>query len=100
MSHPLEILKGAELLKKTIGAEKILFAIEEDNLEMIETIKSKIYSLKWEHAGARVVPRLYPQGLESTLLQAWFPLGTFNNKIMTSAEPSDRPALCTNERYH
>ena len=73
MSHSLEILKGAGLLKKALGAEKIVFALESCNLEMIELIKSKIYFLKWEHAEVRTVPALYPQGLESTLLQAWFP---------------------------
>jgi electron transport complex protein RnfC len=39
---------------------------------MIELIKSKIYFLKWEDAEVRTVPALYPQGPESTLLQAWF----------------------------
>lgn len=73
LSHALEILKGAELLKKALGAEKIFFAFEACNLEMIELIKSKIYFLKWEHAEVRTVPALYPQGLESTLLRAWFP---------------------------
>ncbi len=73
MSHPVEILKGAETFKKILGAEKICFALEECNLEMIELIKSKIYFLKWEHVEVRTVPALYPQGLESTLLQAWFP---------------------------
>ena len=72
LSHPVEILKGAELLKKAAGAEKILFALEDPNLEMVELIKSKIYFLKWNHAEVRTVPALYPQGLESTLLQAWF----------------------------
>jgi Na+-translocating ferredoxin:NAD+ oxidoreductase subunit C len=73
MSHPVEILRGAELLKKVAGAGKILFAIESTNLEMIELIKSKIYFLKWDFAEVRTVPAFYPQGLESTLLQAWFP---------------------------
>jgi len=73
MSHPLEILRGAELLKKAGGIEKIIFAVEDSNLEMIELIKSKIYFLKWEHVEVRTVPTLYPQGLESTLLQTWFP---------------------------
>ena len=71
-SHPVEILRGAELLRNACGAEKILFAVEETNLEMIELLKSKIYFLKWEHVEVRSVPALYPQGLESTLLQAWF----------------------------
>ncbi len=73
LSHPVEILRGAEMLKKAIGAEKILFACENSNLEMVELIKSKIYFLKWEHVEIRTVPALYPQGLEGTLLQAWFP---------------------------
>jgi electron transport complex protein RnfC len=73
LSHSVEILKGAELLKKALGAEKILFALESCNLEMIELIKSKIYFLKWEDTEVRTVPALYPQGFEGTLLQAWFP---------------------------
>ncbi len=72
LTHPVEILRGAELLRKICGAEKILFAFEHCNLEMIELLKSKIYFLKWKHAEVRTVPALYPQGLESTLLQAWF----------------------------
>jgi electron transport complex protein RnfC len=84
MSHSLEILKGAELLKKALDAEKIFFALEDCNLEMIELIKSKIYFLKWEHVEVRTVPALYPQGLESTLLQAWFP-GEENEAVVFPA---------------
>ena len=73
MSHPVEILRGAELLRKTAKAEKIIFALEDSNLETVELIKSKIYFLKWTHAEVRTVPALYPQGLESILFQAWFP---------------------------
>ncbi|MFH1208893.1 MAG: RnfABCDGE type electron transport complex subunit C [Candidatus Omnitrophota bacterium] len=84
MSHSLEILKGAELLKKTLGAEKIFFVLESCNLEMIELIKSKIYFLKWEHVEVQTVPALYPQGLESTLLRAWFP-GTEEEAVVFPA---------------
>jgi electron transport complex protein RnfC len=73
MSHPVEILRGAELLRKACAAEKILVAIESCNQEMAELIKSKIYFLKWTHVEVRTVPALYPQGLENALLQAWFP---------------------------
>lgn len=76
MSHAVEILRGAELLRKACGAEKILFAAESSNLEMIELIKSKIYFLKWDHVEVRTVPPVYPQGLEATLLRAWFPGGS------------------------
>jgi len=73
MSQPVEILKGAELIRKACGAKKIIFALEKPNLETIELIKSKIYFLKWDHVEVRTVPALYPQGIESTLLQTWFP---------------------------
>lgn len=75
LSHPVEILKGAELLRKALGAKKILFAFEACNFEIGELIKSKIFFLKWAHADARAVPALYPQGLERLLLQHWFPAG-------------------------
>jgi electron transport complex protein RnfC len=73
MAQPMEILKGAELLRKSCGAERIIFAAEKPNLELVELIRSKVYFLKWEHVEVRTVPAFYPQGLESTLLQAWFP---------------------------
>lgn len=72
LSHPLEILKGADLLKKAAGAVKILFVLEDCNSELIELIKSKIYFLKWNHVEVRTVPAIYPQGLESLLIQNWF----------------------------
>ncbi len=72
MSHPVEILRGAELLRKACHAEKVVFALEDSNRETAELIKSKIYFLKWTHAEVRTVPAIYPQGLENTLLQAWF----------------------------
>jgi len=72
MAHPLEILKGAEILKKTTRANQILFVFEDCNLELVELFKSKIYFLKWEHVKVRTVPAVYPQGHETTLLQRWF----------------------------
>ncbi len=86
-SHSLEILKGAELLKKAMGAERIFIAIESCNLEMIELIKSKIYFLKWKHVEVRTVPALYPQGLECMLLQSWFP-GEEDRAVVFPASPA------------
>jgi len=71
-SHPVEILRGAELLKKAACAARIVFAVEECNSEVIELLKSKIYFLKWDYAEVRSVPARYPQGLESLLLEEWF----------------------------
>lgn len=71
MSHPLEVLKGAELLKKVTGADKIIMAIEACNFEMIELIKSKIFFLKWDFIEIQQVPAFYPQGSETLLLRQW-----------------------------
>ena len=49
MSHPVEILKGAEIFRKAIAADKVIIAIQKDKLEVAELIKSKIYFLKWNN---------------------------------------------------
>lgn len=72
LSHALEVLKGAKFLQKAIGANKIIFALEANDLEMIELIRSKIYFLKEKNIEVWPVASVYPNGLESTLLQTWF----------------------------
>lgn len=74
MSHPLEILKGAEILRKALGAEKLVIALLEDKLQVAELFKSKIYFLKWDHVDVRVLPQVYPQGLDVPLLETLFGL--------------------------
>lgn len=70
--HPVEVLKGAECLRKALGAEKISFAFEACNFDVGELLKSKIFFLKWAHAEVCAVPALYPQGVESLLLRNRF----------------------------
>lgn len=60
MSHPLELLKGAEILREACGAKKILFVTETDKRESAELIKSKIYFLKWEQAEVLMLEPGYP----------------------------------------
>ncbi len=74
MSHPLEILKGAEILRKALGAEKLVIALLEDKLQVAELFKSKIYFLKWNHVDVRVLPQVYPQGLDVPLVETLFGL--------------------------
>ncbi len=72
MSRPLEIIKGAEILRKVIGAERIILAIEDNKLEVAELLKSKVYFLKWEHFEVRALPTKYPQGAKMLLAQSLF----------------------------
>ncbi|MFA6600630.1 MAG: RnfABCDGE type electron transport complex subunit C [Candidatus Omnitrophota bacterium] len=67
MSHPLEILKGAELLRKASGAEQVVITTEQDKMEAAELLKSKIYFLKWNHYAVKVLPQAYPQDIDTML---------------------------------
>lgn len=69
MSHPLEILKGAEILRKALGAERLILGLLDDKIQVAELFKSKIYFLKWEHVEVRVFPAVYPQGLPAPLFE-------------------------------
>lgn len=72
MSHALEVLRGAEILRKMYGAEQVLVATEENKLEAAELFKSKIYFLKWNHVEVRTLPGLFPQGDEKILVKQLF----------------------------
>lgn len=67
MSHPVEILKGAEIFRKALCAERIHFVIEDNKLEVAELLQSKVYFLKWKHVDTTVLPALYPQDDEQVL---------------------------------
>jgi Na+-translocating ferredoxin:NAD+ oxidoreductase subunit C len=67
MSHPLEILKGAEFLRQALDAEDIIIVVENNKLEVAETLKSKIFFQKWNHVQVEVMPSLYPHGTNSLL---------------------------------
>jgi electron transport complex protein RnfC len=66
-SHLPEVLKGADILRKASGAEKVVFLVEEANREEYELIRSKIYLLKWTFCAVQMVPAIYPAGSEAFL---------------------------------
>lgn len=67
MSHPVEILKGVEILRRSLGAEEIVIITQDNKVEVAELLKSKIYFLKWKHVEVRVIPSVYPAGTSSML---------------------------------
>jgi Na+-translocating ferredoxin:NAD+ oxidoreductase subunit C len=67
MSHPVEILKGVELLRKAAGAESVTIVTQDNKVEAAELLKSKIYFLKWKHVEVRVIPSVYPAGTDKML---------------------------------
>lgn len=67
MSHPHEILRGAEILRKAAGAERVKIVTQDDKLEAAETLKSKIFLSKLKHFEIEVIPSLYPHGTDRML---------------------------------
>lgn len=74
MSAPVEILKGAEILRDLVGAERVVVAMQDNNLEVAEILKSKIYFLKWNHFEIQILPSIYPQDEKKLLLRKIFHL--------------------------
>lgn len=69
MAHPLELLKGAEILRRAAEAERVMIATETDKMESAEILKSKIYFLKWKNFEVRIFPPLFPQDEPSLLIE-------------------------------
>ena len=67
LEHPVEILKGAELLRLASGAKKVLIAVEKNKLEAVELLNSKNYYLKFSAIETLTLPARYPQGSERAL---------------------------------
>lgn len=70
MSHPLEILKGAEMLRRALSAREVVIATEDNKLEPAELLKSKIFFLRWQSYRLQIFPSKYPQGAEEVLVPA------------------------------
>lgn len=68
MAHPMEFLKGAEILRRAAGLEKVVIAVAQHAEQAVEVLKSKIYFLKWGHMEARAVSLRYPQDDPAVLL--------------------------------
>ncbi len=68
LAHPLEILKGAEILRRAAGLKEIIIALPEDAGQAIDVLKSKIYFLKWEHVKLRIFPSRFPQDDPAVLM--------------------------------
>ena len=67
MSHPVEVLKGLEIIRRILEPQKTRVAFQDNIPDALELFKSKIFFLKWNHLTLQSVPALYPQG-ENTVL--------------------------------
>jgi len=67
LNHPVEILKGTEMLRNASGARQAIIAVEANKLEVVELLNSKNYALKIKMVKAQTLPTRYPQGAPRTL---------------------------------
>ncbi len=71
LENPVEILTGALITRKCLGAEKVIIGIEDNKPQAIKTIKDKVNSGS-EFSGIEVaqLATKYPQGGEKQLIKA------------------------------
>ena len=68
--NPLEVIKGAQLIKKAVGAEKCYIGIEKNKMDALELLFSKIRSHNVPDMKPLPLPVKYPQGAEKQLIHA------------------------------
>lgn len=67
MSHPLEILRGGEILRKVFGAKELIVALEDNKEEVAELLKSKVFFHSEAKVRIEMLPAKYPQGADTVL---------------------------------
>lgn len=69
MSHPVEVLKGGEILRRALGAQKLIVVLEDNKEEVAELLKSKVFFHRWSQAEIQTLPSRYPQEREEILVR-------------------------------
>lgn len=69
MSHPMEILKGGEILRRAVGAKNLIVAVADDKEEVAELLKSKIFLHSRPSVRVEILPSRYPQGNPKLLIR-------------------------------
>ena len=72
LNHPTDVLYGAELLLKASGLKRCVIVIEDNKLDCVELLLSKIRGLHFKQIEVKKLPARYPQGEESELVRAIF----------------------------
>ena len=67
MTHPVEVLRAAEILSLLFEPREVILAIEDNKEEVIELLKSKVFFHTWSHTRIQALPARYPQEDETLL---------------------------------
>lgn len=67
---PIDVIRGAALAMKAVGAKQCYIGIEKNKMDAVELLRSKIRSLNIEGMVPIELPVKYPQGSEKQLIKA------------------------------
>ncbi len=99
INHPLEILYGAEFLLRASGAKKCVIAIENNKLDAIEILLSKIRGHGFNQMEVKALPTRYPQGSERELVRCVLG-GSVQSRISLVHSVATAFAVCEAVRFH
>jgi len=86
--HPTEMIKGVEILRRCVGAEKAVLVMEQTQAEPAEIIRSKIYFQQWKALDVWVKPYLYPQDMEAILKNDYVRAGQKEESLSVYSMPT------------
>ncbi|MDD5084928.1 MAG: electron transport complex subunit RsxC [Candidatus Omnitrophica bacterium] len=69
LAKPAEIIAGAEIIMRAVGAKRCIIAIEDNKLEALELINSKLFGMENKPIKTVRLKVKYPQGAEKQLIK-------------------------------
>lgn len=70
LEKPDEILRGALIVRKTLGARRVVLAVEDNKADVLKLMKEKAGSEPYEEVSVATLATKYPQGGEKQLIKA------------------------------
>jgi electron transport complex protein RnfC len=86
-----DVVQGAQILSRALGAARTVIAVEDDKPAAIAAVRAALESLPDTGIALFVLPALYPQGAERQLI-----LAVTGIEVPADALPQDAGVLCQN----
>jgi electron transport complex protein RnfC len=90
-SSASEVVRGAQLLRRALGAETCVIAVEDDKPEAITALRAALAPQDDAALSLAVVPAVYPQGAERQLITT-----VTGIEVPSGGLPADAGVICQN----
>jgi Na+-translocating ferredoxin:NAD+ oxidoreductase subunit C len=90
-THPEAILEGARIVAHMIGAEQVLFAVEDNKPEALRTLTDAVPGAERDFIRVISIPSLYPTGGERQLIKV-----LTDREVPSAGLPADLGMVCHN----